>query len=102
MELISMSFLTLIVLAFALVILLAGVFSAFFGSGKSRAYGGVMAIIGLVVGVVWVYLTGFSDISPFYEVYTWDVIYNAILNLVGILIGALVAVGIFLVAVLKS
>ena len=102
MELISMSFLTLIVLAFALGILLAGVFSAFFGSGKSRAYGGVMAIIGLVVGVVWVYLTGFSDISPFYEVYTWDVIYNAILNLVGILIGALVAVGIFLVVVLKS
>ena len=102
MELISMSVLTLIVLAFALVILLAGVFSAFFGSGKSRAYGGVMAIIGLVVGVVWVYLTGFSDISPFYEVYTWDDIYNAILNLVGILIGALVAVGIFLVVVLKS
>lgn len=102
MELVSMEFLTLIVLAFALVILLAGVFSAFFGSGKSRAYGGVMAVIGLVVGVVWVYLTGFSDISPFYEVYTWDLVYNAILNLVGVLIGALVAVGIFLVVVLKS
>lgn len=102
MELVSMEFLTLIVLAFALVILLAGVFSAFFGSGKSRAYGGAMAAIGLVVGVVWVYLTGFSDISPFYEVYTWDLVYNAILNLVGVLIGALVAVGIFLVVVLKS
>ncbi len=102
MELVSMEFLTLIVLAFALVILLAGVFSAFFGSGKSRAYGGVMAVIGLVVGVAWVYLTGFSDISPFCEVYTWDLVYNAILNLVGVLIGALVAVGIFLVVVLKS
>lgn len=97
-----MSFLTLVVLAFALVMLLAGVFAAGFGSGKSRACGGVMTIVGLIVGVVWVYLTGFSDISPFYEVATWDVVYNAIVNLLGVIIGALVAVGIFLVVVLKS
>lgn len=98
----AMSFLTIVVFAFALVMLVAGVFSAYFGSGKSRAYGGVMAIVGLIVGIVWAYLVGFSDISPFCEVPAWDVVYNAIVNLIGIVIGALVAVGIFLVVVLKS
>ena len=102
MEIISMSFLTLVVFAFALIMLVAGVFAAGFGSGKSRDCGAVMAIVGLIVGVVWAYLVGFSDISPFYEVEAWDVVYNAVVNLIGILIGALVAVGIFLVLVLKS
>lgn len=101
MEIISMSFLTLVVFAFAFIMLVAGVFAAGFGSGKSRACGVIMAIVGLLVGVVWAYLVGFSDISPFCEVAAWDVVYNAIINLIGILVGALVAVGIFLVVVLK-
>lgn len=102
MEILSMSFLTLVVLAFALVMLVAGLFSAYFGSGKSRSAGVAMAIIGLVLGVVWVYLTADSGISPFTEVNTWDVIYNAIIDLIGIVVGALIAVAIFLVVVLKS
>ena len=98
----AMSFLTLVVFAFALVMLVAGVFSAYFGSGKSKLAGGAMAIIGLVVGIVWAYLVGFSDIAVFSDVAAWDVVYNAVIDLIGILIGALVAVGIFLVVVLKS
>lgn len=98
----AMSFLTLVVFAFALVMLVAGLFSAYFGSGKSKMAGGLMAVIGLIVGLVWAYLVGFSDISPFCEVEAWDTVYNAIIDLLGIVIGALVAVGIFLVVVLKS
>ena len=97
-----MTFVTLIVLAFALVMLVAGVLAAALGSGKSRAFGAAMAIIGLVVGVVWAYLTGWSDISPFSEVALYDAVYSAVVDLIGVLIGALVAVGIFLVVVLKS
>ena len=48
------------------------------------------------------WIVGFSDIEPFCDVATWDVVYTAIISLIGILIGALVAVGIFLVVVLKS
>ncbi len=98
----AMSFLTLVVFAFALVMLVAGLFSAYFGSGKSKMAGGLMAVIGLIIGLVWAYLVGFSDISPFCEVEAWDTVYNAIIDLLGIVIGALVAVGIFLVVVLKS
>ena len=32
----------------------------------------------------------------------WNIVYNAVVYLIGILIGALIAVGIFLVTVLKS
>ena len=97
-----MSFLTLVVFAFALVMLVAGLFSAYFGSGKSRAAGIAMALIGLILGIVWADLVGDSGISPFTEVDAWDVVYNAIIDLLGIVIGALIAVGIFLVVVLKS
>ncbi len=102
MDIDIMSFLTLVVFAFALVMLVAGIFSAYFGSGKSKVAGGAMAIIGLIVGIVWAYLIIWSNTSPFCDVATWDTIYTAIIGLIGILIGTLIAVGIFLVVVLKS
>ncbi|MDO5862373.1 MAG: hypothetical protein Q4Q58_06250 [Thermoplasmata archaeon] len=102
MEFAFMDFLTLVVFAFALVLLLAGIFSAYFGSGKSRSAGAVMAIVGLVLGIVWAYLVGWSDIEVFSDVAAWDLVYTAIIDLLGVLIGALIAVGIFLVVVLKS
>ncbi len=97
-----MTFVTLIVLAFALVMVIAGALAAILGSGKSRAFGGIMAVVGVIVLVVWAWLVGWSDISPFCEVALYDAVWNAVVNLIGVLIGALVAVGIFLVVVLKS
>ena len=47
-----MSFLTLVVFAFALVMLVAGLFSAYFGSGKSRAAGTAMALIAVGIFLV--------------------------------------------------
>ena len=61
-----------------------------------------MAVVGLIVCVVWAYLVGWSDISPFCEIELYETVWNAVINLIGVLIGALVAVGIFLVVVLKS
>ncbi len=97
-----MEFLTIIILAFAIVMVLAGIFTAYFGSGKSRSVGVVLFLVGLVVGIVWAYLTGWSTVEPFCDVALWDVFYNALINLIGVLVGALIAVAIFLVAVMKS
>lgn len=102
MDIISWDFLTLIIIVFSIVMLLAGLFSAYFGKGKNRAYGILVAVIGLVVGLIWLYLCKWSGIEPFCNVGLWDIVYNAIVYLIGILIGALIAVGIFLVTVLKS
>ncbi|MDR1690756.1 MAG: hypothetical protein LBR42_02775 [Candidatus Methanoplasma sp.] len=102
MDLDIWSFLTIIIFVFALVMMIAGIFSAYFGAGKNRAYGGIIFAVGLIVCLVWAYLVGFSGIEPFYAVPAWDVMYDAIINLIAVVIGALIAIGIFLVVVLKS
>jgi biotin transporter BioY len=97
-----MDFLTILVFTFAIVMLVAGLFTAYFGSGKSRKVGVALLVIGLLVGVVWAYLVGWSDIELFSDVPAWDVMRSALINIVAAVIGALAAVGIFLVAVMKS
>jgi len=97
-----MAFLTIVVFVFAIVMIIAGAFTAYFGSGKSRTVGLVLLIVGLAVGVIWAYLVGWSDIGIFADVDAWDVMRDAIITIIAALIGALVAVGIFLVAVMKS
>jgi len=96
-------FLSIIVIAFAIVMIIAGLFTAYFGSGKGRTIGLVMVVVGLIVGAVWIWLCNpSSNVGPFCEVQLWDVIRRALVDLIGIIIGALVAVGIFLVGVMKS
>ena len=97
-----MSFLTIVVLVFALVLVIAGIFSAAFGSGKSRAMGGALIVIGLIIGVIWAYLVGWSDISLFRDVPGTEVMITALINVLAVALGALAAVGLFLVVVMKS
>lgn len=94
-----MEFLTVLLMVFALVMVLAGVFTAYFGSGKSRMIGVVLLVLGLVVGVLWTFLAGFSDML---DVNLSSVIWQAFLYIVAALIGILAAVGIFLLAIMKA
>ncbi|MDC7950521.1 hypothetical protein PAA26_00175 [Methanomassiliicoccaceae archaeon COG_1] len=94
-------FITVVLVVFALVMLLAGIFAAGFGSGRSRAYGGIIALVGGIVLIATVYMCS-QDVSVFGEFDAWELIRDAIIYLVAILIGALAAVGIFLVSILKS
>ena len=94
-------FLTVLVFVFALVMVVAGIFSAYFGTGKNRKYGILITIVGLVVGIFWEWLSVFSGIEPFtFDI--WTLMLDGFIYLIAILIGALIAVGIFLVTVLKS
>lgn len=97
-----MAFLTVAILAFALMMLLAGIFTAYFGTGKSRTIGFILLAVGIIVGVLWVYLAGFSDIEVLRVCGFGDIILDAILDFLAIMIGAMVAVGVFLIAVMKS
>ncbi len=97
-----MSFLTILVFVFAFVLMIAGIFSAYFGSGKSRTYGLIMLVTGLVVFAIWAFLVGWSNIDTFADVHAVEAVVNAVIPFLAILFGALIAVGIFLVAVLKS
>jgi len=98
-----LDFATVVILAFAFMLFMAGVFTAYFGSGRSRTLGFIMLISGLVIGVLWVFLCHGFGTTPIIEgVDVWNIFWDAFINLIGVLIGAIVAVAIFLVAVLKS
>jgi len=95
----TMEFLTVLLLTFGLFMVLAGAFTAYFGSGKSRMIGVVLLIVGLVVALLWIYVSGFSDIV---SVDLGTVIWTAFLNIIAAVIGALIAIGVFLLAIMKS
>ncbi len=95
----TMEFLTVLLLTFGLFMIMAGAFTAYFGSGKSRMIGVVLLVVGLVVAVFWIYLGGFSDMI---DVNLGVVIWTAFLNIIAAVIGALIAIGVFLLAIMKS
>jgi hypothetical protein len=83
------------VLAFAIVLLLAGIFTMYFGAGKSRAIGGILFIVSIIAFISFYYLWGTSSILE-------TIIWPSIVAILATLVGGLIAVGIFLVAIMKS
>lgn len=92
-------FMSVLVLTFGLFMVLAGAFTAYFGSGKSRIIGVVLLVVGIVVGLVWIAIAAFGTTV---DVKVADVVWDAFLNIIAAVIGALIAIGVFLVAIMKS
>lgn len=93
-------------LAFAVFALLAGAFTAYFGAGKSRAIGAGLMLIGLIVIIVWIYfgvMTEYPD-DTLLGIIHWEAAktLEAFLTVLAALIGAVAAIGLFLVAIMKS
>ena len=91
-----MSFLIILLLVFGLFLILAGVFTAYFGSGKSRTIGVALLVVGLVVGLLsgyWYHLSS-DNLS--------NLVWQSFLVIAAAAIGALIAIAIFLVAIMKS
>ena len=99
-------FLFVLLLSFAVFSLLAGIFTAYFGAGKSRAIGGVLLALGLVVILFWVWfglLNDYPDDSLFGVVH-WEAAktLEAVVTVIGAVVGATIAIVFFLVAIMKS
>ena len=98
-------FLSMMMLVFAVVSIIAGIFTAYFGSGKSRAVGAVLIIIGLIVGALFLWgaglLTSFMGAPPAIMDFACSIV-NGIMAVIGAIIGALIALGIFLLAIMKA
>jgi heme/copper-type cytochrome/quinol oxidase subunit 2 len=99
-------FLFVLIMSFGIFSLLAGVFTAYFGAGKSRAIGGFLLVIGIVIILIWVYFGIMQDFpdDTILGIVHWDAAktLEAFLTVLGAIIGALVAVGVFLLAIMKS
>lgn len=96
-------FLSILVLAFGIFSILAGAFTAYFGTGRSRSIGGALMILGIVGFVILFWFTGLFG-SSFPSPYGWDsgMVLAGFVAVVGAVVGALAALGIFLVAIMKS
>ncbi|HID25643.1 MAG TPA: hypothetical protein EYP23_04185 [Thermoplasmata archaeon] len=91
--------LSMLMLVFGLATIVAGLFTAYFGSGRSRIVGGILVIIGLIVFVLFL---GYAGVLPFLEAVFKGVVINGVLAVIGAIVGALIALGIFLVAIMKA
>ena len=93
-------FISVLLLTFGFFLILAGAFTAYFGSGKSRAIGVGLLVFGIIMGIV-VLLMYQLDIVPV-ELEFWTVIKDALVYMGAALVGAAIAIGVFLVAIMKS
>ena len=86
--------LSMMLLVFAIGSIIAGIFTAYFGSGKSRAVGGILVIIGLLVFLVFMYganlLSGVLG-TPEGLLDFQGTIVKGVVSIVGALIGAGIA-----------
>jgi hypothetical protein len=94
-------FLAILLLVFGLFLILAGIFTAYFGSGKSRTIGVALLVVGLVVGLLVGYLYAYGDFGASAH-HLGDLLLASFLVILAAVIGALIAIGIFLVAIMKS
>jgi hypothetical protein len=95
------NFLTVLLLVFSLLLFIAGVFTAYFGSGKSRKIGAGLLVIGLIIGIVVTFV--FSSYGPLdHVVRITQVISQSIAVILAAVIGAAIAIGLFLLAIMKS
>ncbi|MFH0815914.1 MAG: hypothetical protein V1934_03755 [Methanobacteriota archaeon] len=96
-------FLTIFMLTFAVFLLVAGIFTAYFGSGKSRKIGGGLLGLGLVLGLIWVIISSWLILDePIITVSLKEVIIQSVLVIVAAAVGALAAIGMFLAAIMKA
>jgi hypothetical protein len=95
-------FLADLLITFGVFSLFAGGFTAYFGSGKSRKIGVVLIVLGLVVlGLVAAMFLYDWGVDPSVELWG-DVVYPALVHIVGAAVGAAIALVVFLMAIMKS
>lgn len=95
------NFLTILLLVFGLFLILAGLFTAYFGSGKSRMIGVGLLVVGLVVGIG-IALVYHYDFGSATGVGIFKLVVEALIVIIAAVVGALLAIGIFLFAIMKS
>lgn len=83
-----------LIFSFAIISLGAGIFTTYFGSGKSRIIGVSLLIIGIVVLAIGVFAVN--------ERALWAILWKGVIGLLGLIVGGAIAVVIFLFSIMKS
>ncbi len=104
MDIVS-QFLSMLTLVFAIASIIAGLFTAYFGSGKSRAVGGILIVIGFLVFIIFLYGAGLLESfmgMPEGILNFQNTIVQGVIAIIGAIVGAAIALGIFLLAIMKA
>ena len=94
----------LFLMIFGLGLLITGIFTVYFGSGKSRGIGAGLLVGGLLLGIL-VFLMNYMGllIPDTLQWKLWDsVVFPGLIYLGAAIIGGLAAIGMFLLAIMKS
>jgi len=96
-------FLSMMMLTFAIASMLAGLFTAYFGSGKSRVVGVILIVGGILVFILFLWGTGVLKAGTVPDLMDFTgVVINGIVSVAGAILGALIALGIFLLTIMKT
>ena len=94
-------FLMVVLLTLGLGLFLSGLFTAYFGRGKSRMVGVALTIIGILFWAV-TYVMNMQDILFGEDFEFMTTLMTAIGYVGAFVIGAIIAVAVFLVAIMKT
>jgi hypothetical protein len=98
-------FLSMLTLVFAIASIIAGIFTAYFGSGKSRAVGAILIIIGLLIFIIFLFGAGLLESfmgMPEGILDFQGTVVQGVVAILGAIVGAVIALGIFLLAIMKA
>ncbi len=101
-ELGLMGFVTILLLALAIGLFVSGIFTAYFGRGKSRKVGIGLLLGGIVIGLL-VGLGFQQDWATYMEKHSlmW-LVWEGVKYVGAFIVGVAIALGIFLAAIMKS
>ena len=92
----------ILVLSFGLTILFCGMFTTYFGAGKSRKIGMGLTIVGLLTLFAWVTITFGVNVFGTIDAWTADQMALGIAGVAAGALGGLVALAMFLVAIMRA
>lgn len=95
-------FLLVFMMILGLGLLVAGAFTVYFGSGKSRGIGAGLLVFGIILALL-VFLMDYMNMIIPSDLYLWDtVIFPGLVFLGAAVLGGAAAIGMFLLAIMKS
>jgi hypothetical protein len=95
-------FLAVLLIVFALALIAAGAFTAYFGSGRSRAIGGGLMGTGIAIGLIVLVMFWYDILFPHNMLLIDHIIVPGLIYIISALLGALAAVGLFIFAIMKA
>ena len=91
----------ILVFAFGLFTLLAGLFTAYFGAGKSRAIGFTLTVVGVIGLVLFAALT-WNVVSLIHPYFAPSDVVVGLVGVLGAAVGAVLALIVFLISIMKA